>query len=98
MSKLLLALLLVSNSVMAEIVATAINKNGGKMVLTSDLCANSKGKIAYSQMDNHPTSTGCWNFDTEFIHILWNDGDLWSYPAAYWNFPKKPLKPNTQEK
>jgi hypothetical protein len=95
MSKLLAVLLLISSSAMADIIATSTNKGGGKLVLTSERCSSDKGFIAYSQIKDKPTLPGCWNYDTEFVHILWRGDDLWSYPIQNWNFVEKPLKPNT---
>jgi len=94
MSKLLIALLIVSSTVQAESLFETYNKAGGKIVLTDELCRDNKHKLAYSMMDGADTLLGCWSADSSYVHIGWYDGSLRSYPYGIWNYTAK-TKPNT---
>ena len=86
MRKLLACLLLVSSSALADTAAYSVNQNGGKIILTDVVCANnSSSYMAYSQSPNTTTLFGCWFSDDTNVHIVWNDGDIRSYPFSGWN-------------
>lgn len=90
MKKLLLAVLLVALPVKAEVIAYTYNQNGGKIVITTELCRDGKNRLAYSQSEGIPTIIGCWANDNAFIHIQWYDSDLRSYPYDGWTMVAKP--------
>lgn len=90
MRKLLIALAFIPALAQAEASFELKNQSGGKMVLTDIKCTNSNGYVAYSTMPNNTTLTGCWSADSEYVHILWSDGDFRSYPAKAWTFIGKP--------
>lgn len=94
MKSLILATLLVALPVQAETIAYTINKNGGKMVITTEICRDGKNRLAYSQSDGMQTLLGCWVNDDSFIHIQWYDQELRSYPYEGWQMVKK-QRPNT---
>jgi hypothetical protein len=89
MSKLLIALLIVSSTVQAEALFETNNKAGGKIVLTDEVCRDNKHKLAYSMMDGSDTLLGCWSADSSYVHIGWYDGSLRSYPYGIWNYTSK---------
>lgn len=94
MRSIIVALLLIALPAQAEVIAFTYNKNGGKMVITTEICRDGKNRVAYSQSDGMPTLLGCWVNDESFIHIQWYDQELRSYPYEGWQMVKK-LKPNT---
>lgn len=90
MKAILLATLLVAMPVKAEVIAYTMNRNGGKIVITTEICRDGKNRLAYSQSDNFQTILGCWINDNAFIHIQWYDADLRSYPYDGWTMVAKP--------
>ena len=87
------ALLAFCLSAQAKVIAELVNKGGGKIVITNEACRQAGYKLAYTQMDGAQTLLGCWSMDDSFIHILWYDNDLRSYPLEFWVL--KNYKPNT---
>lgn len=83
MKKLILILLL-ATAAHAETIATAQNDGGGIMVLTDIKCKDSKSLVAYSTTNNNKTLLGCWFLDDNFVFIIWNDGDVRTYPFGIW--------------
>jgi hypothetical protein len=94
MRHLIIALLLISLPAKSETIAYTTNQNGGKMVITTEICRDGKNRLAYSQSANVQTLLGCWVNDDSFIHIQWYDQELRSYPYDGWVVTKK-QKPNT---
>jgi hypothetical protein len=90
---LLIALLLAPLIADARIIAETYNKNGGKIVITDEVCRDARYKLAYAMSAGISTLLGCWTSDEDFIHIQWYDGDLRSYPYEGWVV--KNQKPNT---
>ena len=86
MRKLLIALAIIPVLAQAEATFELKNQIGGKMILTDVRCTNGTGYIAYSTMSGYSTLTGCWTADSEFVHVLWSDGDLRSYPSRLWTY------------
>lgn len=85
MNKLLTVLLIgLSLTANAKTVAELPNKGGGRIILTDETCRQKGFKLAYSQMEGASTLLGCWGMDSQFIHIMWYDGDLRSYGLEYW--------------
>jgi hypothetical protein len=80
MKKLLIALMLVAGSALADTAATMQNGHGGTTVLTDVDCDSGRGFIVYSQNPTGTTFFGCWWSDSTMVHITWQDGDFRSYP------------------
>ncbi len=73
MKKLLLALLLVSGSVMADTWVMP-NNGGGQVVLTDRLCKGYKSiYYAYSYTDKVYLD-GCWGLVDGKVHVAWEKG------------------------
>lgn len=73
MKKLLIGLLLVSGSVMADTWVMS-NQGGGQIVLTDRLC---KGmKYTYYAYTHTPQSysDGCWALIDRKVHVVWEGG------------------------
>ena len=90
---LLIALLLAPLMANAKVIMETNNKNGGKIVLTDELCRDSRYHLAYAMSPSMSTLLGCWTADDSFVHIQWYDNDLRSYPYEGWVV--KTPKPNT---
>ena len=89
---LLLACLLLNTPAEAKVLAESYNKGGGKLVLTDEACRQQGYRLAYSQLSGYQTILGCWSVDDSFVHVMWYDGDLRSYPLEMWIL--KNFKPN----
>ena len=92
-SALILILMSLITSAEAKVIAESNNKGGGKIVLTDEACRQKGYKLAYTQMSGYSTLLGCWSSDDSFVHIMWYDNDLRSYPMDTWYLPE--TKPNT---
>lgn len=79
-----IALLAICFNVQAKVIAEMLNKGGGKMVVSDEICNDGKNRLAYTVMSGMPTLMGCWSYDDSHIHIRWYDNDLRSYPIEYW--------------
>ena len=90
---LLLAFLLLNTPAEAKVLAELRNMGNGKIVLTDETCRQQGYRVAYTQMDGYKTLLGCWAVDDSFVHIMWYDNDLRSYPLEGWTL--KNIKPNT---
>ena len=85
----LLAVLLagLSISVLADSYATP-NKNGGEIVITDKPCKGYKNlRYAYSYSDTGKTFSGCWSLIDDRVHLIYDDGTVYTYSAE--SFYKK---------
>lgn len=91
---LCVALLAMAGSVLASPIAYINNKSGGRIVITSERgkTCTSDSRLAYATTETNRTIMGCWAIDSLYIHILWNDGDIRSYPLENWEFIKSDKK------
>ena len=88
--KKLLALLLFCGVCHAENIAYTGNNSGGYIVLTDSVCAKDKAmKFAFSTSSSGSTRSACWTADNLFVHIVWWDGDVRSYPINIFSLVKK---------
>ena len=90
---ILLMAALLSITAEAKVIAETPNQGSGKIVLTDEACRQKGYKLAYTQMSGYSTLLGCWSSDDSFVHIMWYDNDLRSYPMDTWYLPE--TKPNT---
>lgn len=83
------AALFASTAANADVFATLDNKDGGKIVLTTDKCIGSKtGKeyqslrraFAYSR--SGASTDGCWAYADEMVIVAYDDGTTYRYPPA----------------
>ena len=90
MIKRMLLLALCFGTAQAETIAFVSNKGGGRIVITDDTnkTCPSNTRVAYTTTETNRTQTGCWTLDSLYIHILWSDGELRSYPLEAWEFTK----------
>ena len=81
MKKLLLALLFVSLTAQAESYSRN-NAGGGLIVLTDTVCPNFPYlKWMYTTSPTGQTSYGCWAFINGVVHVAYDDGTKYTYPA-----------------
>lgn len=85
MKKLLVALLLVSGVAHAEEWWETSNKSGGKIVLLSSECTPRPDattlKRMYAAHKEGETVWGCWNFWSGQVHVVYDDGAIYTYDA-----------------
>ena len=89
MKNLILALSFVSLNANAEAIMWTSNTDGGKIVLTDELCSGNKAMIAYITGQKGETITGCWTNDSVSIHVMWSGKYLKSYDYTGWTIVKK---------
>lgn len=82
--KALLAVLLASISITALADSYAMpNKNGGEIVITDRACKGYKNlRFAYSYSDTGKTFNGCWTIIDDRVHLIYDDGTVYTYPAS----------------
>ena len=77
MKKMIIALLLVCGTTHAETWFEAVNKGGGKILLLMTKCDNkTEGRIVIATSSEGISSTGCWFFFADMVHVAWNDGNI----------------------
>lgn len=65
-----------------------INKNGGEIVITDRACKGYKNlRYAYSYSDTGKTFGGCWTIIDDRVHLIYDDGTVYTYPVS--SFYKK---------
>lgn len=81
---LLTALLLTASAAHAEKYLVMQNKVGGKIVLTAEPCPTAKSlRRMYASAPNQRTLLGCWTVMAEEVHVKYDDGELYTYPADW---------------
>lgn len=79
----MVALLLLSLNVSAEVIAEMLNQGGGTIALTNLPCKSVAGtSVAYSYIKSGQSLLGCWTIEGDRVFIKWDDGDLRSYNAG----------------
>ena len=85
MKKILIALLLVAAPVFAqgEEWWESDNESGGKTVLLSYDCSSRPEartlKRMYAAHKNGQTYWGCWNYWSDMVHVVYDDGKSYTY-------------------
>ena len=80
MKKLLIALLMTCSLAQAEEWFESLNNSGGKIVLLTYACPNSPSlKRMYAYHKEGMTFWGCWNYWNEMVHVLYDNGDSYTY-------------------
>lgn len=74
MKKLLLALLLTCSTVQAETWFEMPNNAGGKILLLSQKCSGSQGKMVIATTPQGMNANGCWFYFADMVHVVWSDG------------------------
>lgn len=66
------------------IIGHIVNKDLGQITFTTSQCAKSPDrKVVFVRDSGGKISLqGCWVMVEEEVWVLWNDGDLYSYPIA----------------
>jgi hypothetical protein len=94
MKKLLTLLLIVSSFAYADEWFEGLNQSGGKIVLLTDPCSprpNAKTlRRMYAAHANGKTLWGCWNFWNESIHVIYDDGESYTYDPNIFVYKKRP--------
>lgn len=80
MKKFICTLALISSFSYADTIATAKNGGGGSIVLTNNKCTQRDGFVAYTNDTTGKTTLGCWFPEDSFVFVVWNDGDVRTYP------------------
>jgi hypothetical protein len=94
MKKLLLALMLVSSVVHAqEEWWESENESGGKIVLLPYKCSRAESttmRRMYSAHKNGKTWWGCWNFWADQVHVVYDEGQSYTYDPTLFVRKTKP--------
>jgi hypothetical protein len=80
MKKLLLVLLFVATSANAAKWFEANNTGGGKIVLFTNKCEGKEsGQMMLAYLPGGKTVNGCWWFFGDKVHVIYKDGDTYTY-------------------
>jgi len=84
MKKLLIALMLVCGAANAEEEwFESANESGGKIVLLTAGCASrpeaTTMRRMYAAHRNGQTVWGCWNYWNDAVHVVYDDGQSYTY-------------------
>jgi len=87
MKKLLIALMLICGTAHAqEEWWESANESGGKIVLLGYECSSRPEqktlKRMYAAHKNGQTTWGCWNFWSDQVHVVYDDGASYTYDPA----------------
>ena len=85
--KLLLALLFVATAAHAEEEWwESANESGGKIILLNDQCTSRPDlktlKRMFAAHKNGQTVWGCWNYWSGMVHVIYDDGQSYTYNPA----------------
>ena len=80
-----LALVMAASSAHAEKWMEVNNKSGGKLILTTEPCKDKPAlRVMMSTAPNKPTLFGCWAYVAGQVHVVYDDGERYTYdPAAF---------------
>jgi hypothetical protein len=95
MKKLIIAVALCASTLAhAEVIATTPNNDGGKIVLTNEVCTDN-GKTykslysGYTYTTTGSTMNGCWTIEDDNIHFIYTDGAQYRYPSSRFTVKEK---------
>lgn len=81
----LLALSILSLNASAEWVLRTQNKAGGEILLTNSKKGCPAGKlVAIARLPEGTVYGGCYNYDNDYIYVLWDSGDFKAYGWSGW--------------
>lgn len=79
---IMVALALAAGSAQAEKWLEVTNKSGGKLILTTEPCRDKPAlRAMMATAPNKPTIFGCWAYIAGEVHVVYDDGDRFTYPA-----------------
>lgn len=60
------------------------NKDGGQIIFTNEQCATDESRriVFIKQKTGKISLHGCWSLIDSEIFVLWDDGELYSYPVG----------------
>lgn len=94
MKRLLIALMLISGFANAEEWFESANESGGKIVLLTSECSSRPEqktlKRMYAAHKTGATVWGCWNYWSEQVHVIYDDGQSYTYDPALFVRKTKP--------
>ena len=95
MNKLLITLMLVSGFAQAaEEWFESTNESGGKIVLLNSECINRANqntlKRMYAAHKNGQTYWGCWNYWADQVHVIYDEGQSYTYDPTLFVRRTKP--------
>lgn len=73
MKKLLLILVLICAPAFAETWFEMPNKAGGKILLLTQKCSGSEGRMVIATTPDGTNTNGCWYYFADMIHVVWSD-------------------------
>lgn len=73
MKKLLLILALMCAPAFAETWFEMPNKAGGKILLLTQKCSGSEGRMIIATTPDGTNYNGCWYYFADMIHVVWLD-------------------------
>lgn len=74
MKKFILGLCLLTGVAHAETWFEMRNKAGGKILLLTQKCSNSEGRMVIATTPEGSNANGCWYYFADMIHVVWSDG------------------------
>ena len=87
---LMLFIFAASASNAAEKWLEAENSAGGKIILLTEKCNNSEGRMLLSSSKEGKTIRGCWWYFADMVQVVYQDGSTYSYDPT--NFIVKESK------
>jgi len=92
--KKILFLLLLSTTAYAEEWWESANESGGKIVLLDYACSSRPEaktlKRMYAAHKNGQTTWGCWNYWSDQVHVVYDDGQSYTYDPTLFSRKIKP--------
>jgi hypothetical protein len=73
MKKFLLMFLLACSTAQAETWFEMPNKAGGKILLLTQKCSSSEGRMVIATTPEGTNVNGCWYYFADMVHIVWKD-------------------------
>ena len=94
MKKILFVLMLLCSTAQAEEWFESGNESGGKIVLLTYGCTSrpeaTTMKRMYAAHKNGQTTWGCWNYWSDMVHVVYDDGQSYTYDPNLFVRKNKP--------
>ena len=94
MKKILLIFALLCTTAHAEEWFESANESGGKIVLLTYGCTSRPDattmKRMYAAHKNGQTTWGCWNYWNDAVHVVYDDGQSYTYDPNLFSRKGKP--------
>ncbi len=91
MKRLILLLLFIVLPAHADQWLETTNQAGGKILLLNSRCSD-RYPTLYLMMATLPTGRtiyGCWGYFSDMVHVVYDDGQTYSYPPSIFELKKR---------